>query len=417
MKKSIMLLATAALMFLLSWVYMIVVEFARGFLTIDYVASAAVAVPVFVVSLLGPALANVGKDIKNDSEENFIGLGILVGGLAFVYGNWVFLIHHICGEWLWGPLELIKGARMVADMHEVRVLFNWTGGGLVFAYWVEALVLIFGPLIAFATSLPSASSEENKKEVAPSKEESTGTKAVVMLVAAMGLFLSGCSSDEPTYMLPDSEAVAEWANNQNWEQYENGKTFLVKNLNGTTYIGIGIAEVPKNEKLIKLNQMRTKALAIKVLFNEVEEEIEDPSVVAVIYDEDVDVKGVKKQITVVATATSRTAVPNATGVTEEDVASIDGASLRKWAKEQDWSKYAIGGTAITTNLNGEVVIGVGMVDATGHQLDKMKARMNACAAISKELNSEKLVGCVTVYSAEVKVGDSKKVLVALAKKK
>jgi hypothetical protein len=307
-------------------------------------------------------------------------------------------------------------------MHEVRVIFNWTGGGLVFAYWVEALALIIGLVCGV-----NQDGDKPKKECKESKDFASETKkvssTVVMLVALMGALFSGCSSEKAKYVLPDSEAVAEWANNQNWELYEDGKTFLVKNLNGTTYIGIGIAEVPKNEKLIKLNQMRTKALAIKALFNEVEEEIEDPSVVAVVYNEDVDVKGIKKQITIVATATSRTAVPNATGVTEKDAASIvnaasiDGASLRKWAKEQDWSKYAIGGTAITTNLNGEVVIGIGVVDSSGRKLDKMKARMNAIAAISKELNSENVVGYVTVYSAEVKIGDSKKVLAALAKKK
>jgi hypothetical protein len=275
MKKSIMLLATAALMFLLSWVYMIVVELARGFIN-EFCINLAFFVPLSALWLFGTLCAQIAKDIKNDNEEASVGFGILVGGIAFVYGNWVFLIHHICGEWLWGPLELIKGARMVADMHEVQVLFNWTGGGLVFAYWVEVLVLILGPLFAFMTSLPSASNKENKEESSPSKGETKAANVAILLVAAMGLFLSGCSSDEPTYMLPDSEAVAEWANNQNWEQYENGKTFLVKNLNGATYIGIGIAEVPKNEKLIKLNQMRTKALAIKVLFNEVEEDIEDP---------------------------------------------------------------------------------------------------------------------------------------------
>jgi hypothetical protein len=241
------------------------------------------------------------KGVKN---KGFAALGLFISAMSFIYGNWVFLIHHICGEWLWKPLELIQGARMIADMHEVRVIFNWTGGGLVFAYWVEALALIIG-LVCGVNQDGDKPKKECKESNEPASETKKVSSTVVLLEALMGTLFSGCSSEKTKYVLPDSEAVAEWANSQNWEQYEDGKTFLVKNLNGTTYIGIGIAEVPKNEKLIKLNQMRTKALAIKALFNEVEEEIEDPSSVAVVYDEDVDVKGIKKQITIVATSSGR----------------------------------------------------------------------------------------------------------------
>ena len=411
--NALMFVVLTVIMFLLSYVYMIAVELARGFMN-EYCINLAVFVPLVALAVFYSCANEATKGVKN---KGFAALGLFISAMSFIYGNWVFLIHHICDEWLWKPLELIQGARMIADMHEVRVIFNWTGGGLVFAYWVEALALIIGLVCGV-----NQDGDKPKKECKESKDFASETKkvssTVVMLVALMGALFSGCSSEKTKYVLPDSEAVAEWANNQNWEEYEDGKTFLAKNLNGTTYIGIGIAEVPKNEKLIKLNQMRTKALAIKALFNEVEEEIEDPSVVAVVYNEDVDVKGVKKQITVVATATSRTAVPNATGVTEEDVASIDGASLRKWAKEQDWSKYAIGGTAITTNLNGEVVIGVGVVDVSKRpQYDKYKARMMAIEAISKGLNSSKVKGVVTVYKSQVKVGDSERFLVVLAKKK
>lgn len=98
----------------------------------------------------------------------------------------------------------------------------------------------------------------------------------ILTVCIMSACLLGCSKEKPqTRPVSEQEvkALKGWVAQQKWDSYECGKSVVSVNLGGrTAIVGIGVADIPDNPKLIAPNQKRTAMLAIRALSKEVEVE-------------------------------------------------------------------------------------------------------------------------------------------------
>lgn len=407
MKKVIGLVIAPVVVFLLSYLYVLGLDFSREWAFWGIVNTTVVA-PFIFVGIIGACAASfLGKNVSMAAVSG------LICGIAGEYGNLVFSIHSAFDVWIWNSQELIQAARMLADMHEIRVLFiGWTGSGLAFMYWIEAAILVLGAVgVAY-----SVASDGGKKESSTKERESVdaGKVATAMLVLGMGLLMTGCSSDEQTNKLPDEQtnklpdeqAVSAWVSKQDWKQYEIGKTFRKESLNGETYIGVGITVVPETEKLKKANLIRTKVLAMRAILNEIE--IEDPSNVAVILDDVVEVSGEQRLVIVLATRFGNVAGENIASPT------MDFGFFKQWIEKQDWTKYNDG---VVSVMDGDYVFGVSVTDEPMSKNDKLKARMMAKKAILKGLNAEQFSGVIVpVYSDVKEIRGAKKFITVMAAK-
>ena len=203
---------------------------------------------------------------------------LLCGGMA-VYANLFWTVQIDLDVTLWGLGDLMTGMRIVADCNEIGVLLiPFTGKGLVFAYWVEALV-VFGICCGGCleddenekkSADDGVAKEDGEEEDKPAKKSASGAAkaacAVALLLSA-GCLLTGCSGgDKGPLPEPDPAALEKWVGAQDWKSSPTGWSKQEVTLAGrTVVVGVGCAEIPKSAKLKEANQKRVAILALRGL--------------------------------------------------------------------------------------------------------------------------------------------------------
>ena len=292
LKETLLMPVLLASTFAFGFLYVVGDNLARGWAFCGVISLTTV-VPIIYGLIVGFV---VKLAISRKSLRVVTGLGC---GIVAAYANPFWTVHDEFGIWLFGLNGLISAMRMVADIHEVSVLFiAFTGVGLSVAYWIESLVILVAT-IGYA-------SNGTAEETATAKDDSSSHKknlGAAVGICVLSACLAGCSktSEKPVNGKGvDRSAIVAWASSQKWEDYIPGWTVEEKCISGSTIaIGIGVSDVPEDKILIEPNQKRTIALALRAIRKKVNVTSLDDLMVIVNDDFELP-NGMKRRVVVVA---------------------------------------------------------------------------------------------------------------------